>query len=250
MCLIDFIDSVLELEDLVPEREIHLIERLYLTESSIEDFTETEIHSLTSKIRKVINVLKLINLIQKNLAYKTKRARKNYENSAYLTYYTLSIFLTLVLMPIWLQNVWLHFVDEKSEDIDFVFIFKMLLFPFAVVTVPLKLFWKTISVIKRNLKPGKHVTVDRELEKLSESSLQKLLKSNAYRRLFGLTTERVKKFKHHVSVESEVFCVICLEKVANRLMELDCKHCFCYKCVHKWFRENTKCPTCRRKYSN
>ena len=41
-------------------------------------------------------------------------------------------------------------------------------------------------------------------------------------------------------------CVICLLPVANAVVQLDCGHEFCPRCIQKWFYINPVCPNCKR----
>ena len=42
-------------------------------------------------------------------------------------------------------------------------------------------------------------------------------------------------------------CAVCLEDPTPRQLvrELPCKHCFHKKCIDRWFRASSVCPTCR-----
>lgn len=44
-------------------------------------------------------------------------------------------------------------------------------------------------------------------------------------------------------------CTICYNKAVNSsILTCDCKHIYCYKCIHKWIcKEKEGCPCCRKK---
>jgi DNA repair exonuclease SbcCD ATPase subunit len=44
-------------------------------------------------------------------------------------------------------------------------------------------------------------------------------------------------------------CTICYNKVVNpSILTCECKHIYCYKCIHKWIcKEKAGCPCCRKK---
>ena len=47
---------------------------------------------------------------------------------------------------------------------------------------------------------------------------------------------------------SETICVICQDEIDETTRRLQCNHCFCNKCIIKWFEKNNKCPICNRRY--
>jgi len=46
-------------------------------------------------------------------------------------------------------------------------------------------------------------------------------------------------------------CPICLENLNNlsddnRVIEIECNHIFCFKCIDKWFVKKSQCPICKK----
>eukprot|EP00904_Undaria_pinnatifida_P001871 jgi/Undpi1/11685/HiC_scaffold_36.g13980.m1 len=51
--------------------------------------------------------------------------------------------------------------------------------------------------------------------------------------------------------ESEDPCPICQDDLPEKERGiLKCGHVFCFVCIHKWSKKETKCPACRRKFSS
>lgn len=48
------------------------------------------------------------------------------------------------------------------------------------------------------------------------------------------------------STEDEI-CPVCQQSYRDYIIELRCKHKYCYECIFKWFSEQLTCPTCRDK---
>jgi len=49
-------------------------------------------------------------------------------------------------------------------------------------------------------------------------------------------------------------CPICFEslnslKGDNKPVEIQCNHVFCYNCIKKWFKKESKCPLCKKNYN-
>ena len=54
-------------------------------------------------------------------------------------------------------------------------------------------------------------------------------------------------FIKYSKIESNNFiCVICLNKVTNKVSLDCCKHEFCFMCIKKWRKIKSTCPVCRK----
>ena len=60
---------------------------------------------------------------------------------------------------------------------------------------------------------------------------------------------------NYVIIEEEIYdiCSICLEKIDNKCIKLDCGHCYHKKCIIIWVKEvicstntNANCPICKK----
>ena len=51
-------------------------------------------------------------------------------------------------------------------------------------------------------------------------------------------------------MDDENDCCICLQKLENNILQLDCSHLFHEKCINKWIKNNNNCPMCRKNIKN
>ena len=151
----------------------------------INEFSEKDIRSLTCEIRKVLEVDELLIPFQADFASMAVDALKHSRKVAKSCYYVLAFFVTLLLVQFMLQNFRLLFVDENySESADFVNVFKMLVFPFFLATVPLVLLWKLVEEHTYTTKTFyEYHTVE---GKFRRRAMQNLVNFSIHRRLLGL----------------------------------------------------------------
>ncbi|EGC37609.1 hypothetical protein DICPUDRAFT_76778 [Dictyostelium purpureum] len=55
--------------------------------------------------------------------------------------------------------------------------------------------------------------------------------------------------KERLEKENNNECSICYNKLnTTNASTIDCSHQFCYKCIHKWCKEDNTCPLCRAEF--
>ena len=50
-------------------------------------------------------------------------------------------------------------------------------------------------------------------------------------------------------IDSELKCIICQQPFIEPLVGKSCGHTFCSICINNWFKQNSSCPSCRKKTS-
>jgi hypothetical protein len=62
----------------------------------------------------------------------------------------------------------------------------------------------------------------------------------AFRKI--INEENVIKDDIYNSLRNSIKCIICLEIIIEPMTCMSCHHAFCNSCIHKWLKENDKCP--------
>ena len=181
----DFLAAVAKLKSFHSKCEIYSSKA---QKRFINEFSEKDIRSLTYEIRKVSEVDELLIPFQADFASMAVDALKYSKKVAKSCYYVLAFFVTLLLVQFMLQNFRLLFVDENSSvNADFVNVFKMLVFPFFIATLPLILLWKFCEEYTITTKTFyEYHTVEGKFRELRRRAMQNLVNFSIHRRLLGL----------------------------------------------------------------
>ena len=182
----EFLDAVASLKTFHSKCEIYSSKT---QKRFINEFSEKEIRSLTCEIRKVLEVDELLIPFQADFANKALDALIYSRKVAKFCYYVFAFFVSFFLVPFLMQNFRLLFVDENSlESPNFINVFKMLVIPFFLATMPLVLLWKFFEEYTINTKSFyEYHTVERKFEEIRQRAMKNLVNFSINKRLLGLT---------------------------------------------------------------
>lgn len=110
--------------------------------------------------------------------------------------------------------------------------------------------WERVSEIENKIINDEYVSDDEEYHRVKS-----YLNKEALKRGLNIQPEKIilnsKKIQELLN-KGRIECYICLceFKIKDSVIQLDCSHLFCSKCVMKWFETNSNCPTCKKDFKN
>lgn len=108
--------------------------------------------------------------------------------------------------------------------------------------------WERVSEIENKIINNEYVSDDEEYNRVKS-----YLEKEARKRGLHIKPDEIiiskQKLKELIK-KGRIECYICINefKEKDSVIQLDCSHLFCSKCILKWFQQNSNCPICKKDF--